>query len=241
MLAVSPNSAPNHIGQYQLLSRLGVGGMGMVFKAQHTRLNKTVALKILSPFRTEHPNAIDRFYWEMKALGQLDHPHIAKAYDGGEANGYFFLAMEYVEGVDLGKVLRDCQRLPLGDACEAARQTAEALEYIWDRRLIHRDIKPSNLLLGTDGLIRVLDLGIARLADPEDDSHLTETGAVMGSADFLAPEQAEGSRDIDIRADIYSLGCTLYALLAGSPPFAGVAPLAKFRRISISCLRSFGV
>ncbi|MDB5311115.1 MAG: pknH 2 [Gemmataceae bacterium] len=194
----------------------------MVFKARHSRLKRIAALKVLSPHRANDPDAVDRFHREMEALGRLSHPHIARATDAGESGGYYYLAMEYVEGMDIARVLGSLGQMSLADACEIARQTADALDFIHQHGMIHRDIKPSNLLLGRDGIVRVLDLGLVRLGGPGDGGEqLTITGTVMGTADFIAPEQARGSRDVDIRADVYSLGCTLYSLLTGSPPFTG--------------------
>jgi serine/threonine protein kinase len=210
----------SRIGHYELLEHLGRGGTGTVFKARHTQLKRTVALKVLFPYRVTLQGGLDRFRREMEALGLLSHPHIVRATDAGEANGYYYLAMEYVDGIDLGRVLK-ASRLTIPNACEVARQAAEALAYIERHSMVHRDIKPSNLLLGRDGVVRVLDLGLARFVNAAAGEGLTETGAVMGTADFIAPEQARESRDVDIRADIYSLGCTLYALLAGAPPFSG--------------------
>lgn len=220
--SVTPEPAPSSpvIGQYELLTRLGSGGMGMVFKARHTGLKRTVALKILAPHYSHHPEAVSRFRVEMEALGRLTHPHIARATDAGEAGGFYYLAMEFVDGTDLARVLNHHGRLGVADACEVIRQAADALAYIHAHGMLHRDIKPSNLLLGRDGSVRVLDLGLARLRQRAEDDQLTVTGAVMGTADFIAPEQARGSRDVDIRADVYSLGCTLFALLTGAPPFA---------------------
>lgn len=215
------DSSPPRIGQYELIARLGSGGMGTVYKARHTGLKRMFALKILSPHRAHDPGAVERFKREMAALGKLIHPNIAFATDANEADGFYFIAMEYVEGADLARVLRHARRLSVPDACEIARQTAEGLAFIHEREMIHRDIKPSNLLLGEDGLVRVLDLGLARIREPMNESEkITLTGAVMGTADFIAPEQARDSRDVDIRADIYSLGCTLFALLSGASPVA---------------------
>lgn len=208
---------PPAIGQYELLARIGSGGSGTVFKARHARLRSIVALKVLSEHRTSE--AVERFHREMAAVGQLHHPNIVRATDAGEASGCYFLAMEYVDGADVWRVLRRAGRLAIPDACEIARQAAEALAFIHRNGMVHRDIKPSNMLLGTDGVVRLLDLGLARLGPASEP--LTGAGAVMGTADFIAPEQARESHDVDIRADVYSLGCTLYALLAGEPPFGG--------------------
>jgi len=198
--------------------------MGTVYRALHTRLQRLVALKTLAPTRTDNPQALQRFRREMEALGRLDHPNVIRATDASEADGCYFLVMELVEGVDLAQLLRRLGPLGLADACEVARQTAEGLEYIHRRNLVHRDIKPSNLLLAPGGLVKVLDLGLARLMPLDRGLEpMTASGQVMGTADYMAPEQGQGSRCVDIRSDLYSLGCTLYALLAGQPPFATLA------------------
>jgi hypothetical protein len=231
--SVSPSPEPRApvIGQYELLAKLGSGGSGMVFRARHTGLKRTVALKVLSPHHAHLTDAVGRFRVEMAALGRLTHPHVARATDAGEADGYYYLAMEYVDGADLGRVLKHHGRLAVPDACEAVRQAADALAFIHAHGMVHRDLKPSNLLLGRDGLVRVLDLGLARFREPPTGGGpLTVTGAVMGTADFIAPEQARDSRDVDIRADVYSLGCTLFALLAGDPPFGGPAFDTVYRK-----------
>jgi serine/threonine protein kinase len=207
------------LGQYELLAKLGSGASGAVFKARHTQLKRLVALKVLIPHRVLAPDGVERFRIEMEVLGRLNHPHIIRATDAGEAEGYLYLAMEYVAGVDLGYVLKKAFRLALPQACELARQAAEALAHIDRHGLVHRDVKPNNLLLGRDGVLRVLDLGLAQLRDAPPDERLTETGAVMGTPEYIAPEQTRESRTVDIRADVYGLGCTLFALLAGAPPF----------------------
>lgn len=211
----------DELGSYQLLSKIGGGGMGSVYLARHIHLNRIVALKMLAPRWHDDSGALARFKQEMKAIGSLKHPNIIAATDAGEDHGCLYLVMEYVEGVDLGRLLRQRGRLAVADACEAARQTATALGCVAEHGLVHRDVKPSNLLLGRDGMVRLLDLGLARLQQPTaDEQPLTQMNDVMGTADFIAPEQGLASHNVDIRADIYSLGCTLYTLLAGKPPFS---------------------
>ncbi len=213
---------PFALGQYQVESKIGQGGMGMVFRARHTRLKKPVAIKILPPDYTADAHAVARFQREMEAIGLLDHPNIVRATDAGEVSGIHFLVMDLVEGVDLSRLVRLQRELPVPEACELVRQAALGLECAHEHGLVHRDIKPSNLLLSTKGEVKILDLGLALLTrSGQQSTALTGSGTVMGTADYMAPEQWEASHVVDIRADLYSLGCTLYTLLMGRPPFGG--------------------
>jgi serine/threonine protein kinase len=214
------------LGQYQLLAKLGQGGMGAVFKARHARLQKLVALKVLPVERMQKAGALARFEREMQAVGQLNHPHIVAALDAGEADGVHYLVMELIEGVDLSKLWRRLGPLDMADACELVRQAAVGLEYAHQRGVVHRDIKPSNLMLASleDGgaLVKVLDLGLARWegAAPAGPSDLTASGQTMGTFEYMAPEQGLDSHVVDQRADLYALAATLYKLLAGEGPFS---------------------
>ena len=211
---------PKYLGQYQLLERLGRGGMGTVYKALHTKLRREVALKILPPECMGHASAADRFHREMEAIGKLRHPHIVQATDAAEVDGIHFLVMELVDGVDLAKLVAACGPLPVAGASELIRQAALGLEHAHQHGMVHRDIKPSNLMLTSDGVVKVLDLGLARLrGTPAQGQELTKNGHIMGTLDYMAPEQACDAHSVDIRADIYSLGCTLYELLTGQAPF----------------------
>jgi serine/threonine protein kinase len=208
------------VGQYDILEKLGKGGMGTVYKARHVELGKFVALKVL-PTKDLDEVRVERFKNEVRAIGRLDHPHIVAAHDAGQASGVHFLVMELVDGEDLGRVVDRHRQLAVADACEVIRQAAAGLQHAFERGLVHRDIKPGNLMLTRAGRVQVLDLGLARSFQDRAAERLTADGMVLGTADYLAPEQWEQSHKADIRADIYSLGCTLYHLLAGSPPFAG--------------------
>lgn len=207
------------LGQYLLLEKLGEGGMGTVYKAIHAKLKKWVAVKILASRREIYPDLVERFHQEMEAIGQLDHPNLVRATDANEDNGRFYLVMEYFEGRDLAKVLAARGSLPVAEACDVICQTARGLQYIAERQLVHRDIKPSNLLLTREGQVKILDMGLALLRRQEEKEELTAPGQVMGTMDYMAPEQTLNSHQVDIRADIYSLGCTFYKLLTGQTPF----------------------
>jgi serine/threonine protein kinase len=212
--------------EYQLLEELGGGGMGQVYKAFHTKLKRTVALKVIRAHLVNDPAAVVRFDREMEIIARLDHPNIVRALDAGEVDGTRFLVMELLEGRNASQVVEE-GRLDLHQACDIARQAADALQHVHDQGLVHRDVKPSNFLLTVSGQVKVLDLGIARWKMPPDGQPLTPNQQVLGTFDYLAPEQIDNPGAVDGRADIYSLGCTLYHLLAGRPPFTGLAPLQK--------------
>jgi len=223
--AVTGPIVPLELGEYQLLEKLGEGGMGTVYKARHVRLDKLVAVKVLLQEQMTDPRSVARFEREMKAVGRVDHPHLVRAMDAREIGGTRFLVMEYVEGRNLAELVRHAGALRIADACELARQVAVGLQCAHENGLIHRDIKPSNVILTPAGQVKILDLGLAllhaeRSADPQRGG-MTTTGAAMGTADYVAPEQVSDAHSVDVRADIYSLGCTLYKLLAGRPPFIG--------------------
>ena len=211
------------VGPFHLLDRIGEGGMGQVFRARHARLGTIVALKVVRPSRVGDSDAVRRFLRELRLVASLDHPNIVHALDAGEHEGTPYLAMELVGGTDLSRLVRAQGPLSLPQACDVARQAALGLQHAHERGMIHRDIKPANLLLTPAGQVKVLDFGLARRVENEgeESSTLTETGTVMGTPDFLAPEQIRDSHRVDTRADLYSLGCTLYFLIAGGVPFPG--------------------
>ena len=218
----SRHAAHSRLGDYELLKKLGQGGMGTVYQAQHVRLKRVVALKVLPQNRLGNTDAVARFEREIEAVGRLDHPHIVRAFDAREVDGIRFLVMEHVDGLDLAEVVARCGPLSVADACEVTRQAALGLQCSEEHGLVHRDIKPSNLMLNAEGQIKVLDLGLAQFQEAEAlESGVTGIGQVMGTPDYMSPEQALESHTVDIRTDIYSLGCTLYYLLAGQPPFSG--------------------
>jgi TolB-like protein len=213
---------PGRVGSYRLIRPLGRGAMGCVYDALHTRLKRLVAVKLLSGRRGTDLPSLARFQREMEAIGKLDHPNIIRATDAGEVDGVPFLVMEFVDGPDLARVVKVCGSLSTADACEVIRQAALGLQHAYEHGLVHRDLKPSNLLLGQGGVVKVLDLGLALFqGEHAPEEGLTATGQLLGTFDYMAPEQAEDTHTVDVRADLYSLGCTLYHFLAGRPPFAG--------------------
>ena len=227
------------LGPYVLLDLLGEGGMGRVFKAHHARLGRDVAVKIIRPEKLTHPAAETRFRQEVQALAQMSHPNVVTAFDADQIGDTHFYVMEFIDGSDLTKLVRDRGPLPAAEACEYIRQAALGLHHAHQMGLVHRDIKPSNLIVTRSGRqVKVVDLGLARLGDPdppatgkEADGHkLTQDGFVIGTPDFLAPEQARNPSGVDIRADIYALGGTLYYLLTGQVPFDADTPTEKLVR-----------
>lgn len=261
------------LGPFVLLERIGEGGMGQVYKARQRLLNRVVALKVIRKECLNNPKVVLRFQREIRAAGQLSHPHIVRAFDADQVNGTYYIALEFIDGVDLARLVADNGPLRVDQACEYIRQAALGLQHAYERGLVHRDLKPANLLVtrgiasdrrrssglilrpapyraspplaeGAEslapqrqsgmlkrfepalhypfGVVKILDMGLARCTDAfpnQASTHLTQIGAVMGTPEFIAPEQARDPHNSDIRADLYSLGCTLYFLLTGQPPF----------------------
>lgn len=219
----SPQLIGTTLREYRLLEEIGRGGMGTVFRAEHQSLGKQVAVKVLPAGASQDQLLAARFRREMKAVGRLEHPNIVRALDAGQEADTLYLAMELVDGPDLSQLVKRVGPPSIADASEIVLHAAEALQAAHEAGLVHRDIKPSNLMLDRDGRVRLLDLGLALL---HEDNHPdatgespTTTGVIMGSVDYMAPEQAMDTHSVDIRADIYSLGCTFYFLLTGQAPF----------------------
>jgi hypothetical protein len=226
--AAAPEVPPGLIGhpRYRVLEVLGVGGMGIVYKAIHRHMERVVALKVINRSLSDRPGFVERFRREVKAIARLTHPNIVAAYDADEAAGTHFLVMEYVVGTSLDREVTRRGPLTVDEACELVRQAAAGLQHAHERGMVHRDIKPHNLLLTLGGRVKILDFGLARVLDEAGRTSLP-SGAMVGTPDYVAPEQARDPGGADIRADIYSLGCTLYHLLAGRPPFPAGTPLQK--------------
>jgi serine/threonine protein kinase len=243
-----------NLGQYRILDQLGWGGMGRVYKAVHVTMGRTVALKVVSPRLLKDAFVLALFRREVRAAAQLHHPHIATAFDANEARGVHYLAMEYVDGPSLSQLVKQEGPPPVPLACELMRQAAEALQYAHENGVVHRDIKPANLLLarlaGSEGhegqaggsrwpppsapppVLKVVDFGLARARGPAGVAETidAEAGDILGTLDYISPEQAEDVHYVDIRSDLYSLGCTFYYALTGQVPFPNCALAEKLAR-----------
>lgn len=217
------------VGGFLLKDKLGVGGMGEVWLAYHAAMDRHVALKILSPKFTSNKEFLERFIKEARHSGKLSHPNIVTAYHAGTENGIYYLAISYVDGKNLRDRIDSGEMIPERESLLIARSIADALGYAWDEfRIVHRDIKPANIIIDKKGLTKVLDLGISKSLD--EDSSLTMTGTFLGTPFYMSPEQALGDKNIDFRADIYSLGATLYHVLTGTVPYDASTVMAIVSR-----------
>lgn len=231
-----PGTIPEAIGEYQINRLIGSGGMGQVYLAEHKRMHRLVAIKMLPVERMQDPRSVERFYEEVRAASRLMHPNIVTAFDAGEIEGIHFLAMEYVDGGTLTQIISDGGPMSVGVAAATIRQAALGLLHAHRSGIIHRDVKPSNLMRASDGTVKVLDLGLARIRtasllrekpnstkvmSQSGDTSGPSKGQLVGTLPYMSPEQLEDSESVDARSDIYSLGATLYFLLVGRPPFTG--------------------
>ena len=208
--------AGTKLGNYEIESLLGRGGMGVVYKARQISLNRPVALKILPPSLSSDSSFVKRFHREAEAVAQLDHPNIVQIIDISKAKGLHFFSMQYVEGRTLDEVLKEKGCLDADEAVRIITQAAQGIEHAHKNGIIHRDIKPSNIILDDSGSVKVMDFGLAR--STEERSKLTQSGTLMGTLDYMSPEQCRGD-ELDGRTDIYSLGVVLYEALSGRTPF----------------------
>jgi serine/threonine protein kinase len=243
LLSKDPKSLS--LGTYLILDKIGQGGMGSVYKAKHKSMERVVAIKVLRRQATLSGDSIKRFQREVLAAGKLIHPNIVTAFDAGEQNGVHYLVMEFVGGEDLKSLVDRKGASPISEAVDYILQASKALQYAHQKQIIHRDIKPANLLLDQSGTVKVLDMGLARIMkEAEDDQQhsLTADGAVMGTVDYLPPEQSFDTKSADERSDIYSLGCTLFTLLTGRPVYSGntlVQKILAHRESEVPSLKSF--
>ncbi|MCW8133444.1 MAG: serine/threonine protein kinase [Planctomycetota bacterium] len=219
--ATGPAAVPEgrKFGDYELLSKLGEGGMGAVYKARDAHMTRMVALKVMNKSVAGNREFVERFKREAKATGSLNHPNIVSAYAAGEVDGLPFIAMEYVEGESLRARYKKLGRLVEPEALRLVKGVAAGLAHAHNSGLVHRDIKPDNILLGVNGDIKIVDMGLAKAM--ADDQRLTKTGIALGTPHYISPEQARGEKQVDHRSDIYSLGSSLYLILTGQVPFDG--------------------
>lgn len=223
-----PSSTRTALGKYKIVRKLGAGGMAAVYLAEDTKKNRTVALKVLSKARSEDPVRAKRFKAEAMASANLRHENIVRLYEAGEIEGYLYLALEYVEGTDLDKLVKQKGTIGVETSVAIIRQVVRALSHSYKQEIVHRDIKPSNILFRTDGKVKLADMGLARpIGESTGESSMTQEGVTVGTIDYIAPEQAHNSKAADTRSDMYSLGCTWYFMLTGEAPFPEGNPRDK--------------
>ena len=224
LIADLPPELADH-PQYEVLRELGRGGMGVVYLAKNKLMDRLEGVKVLNRALFDHPGAVERFLREIRSAAMLNHANIVAAYSALRSGELLGFAMEYVEGETLAELVRTRGPLPVAQACYYAQQAAQGLQHAFEKDMVHRDMKPQNLMLAREGsrpVIKVLDFGLAKVTRTgNEDTSLTDHGVVLGTPDYIAPEQTWDAANADIRADVYSLGCTLYYLLSGSPPFKG--------------------
>lgn len=240
-MLLAGRTGPFTLGQYRILDQLGQGGMGRVFKAVHQTMNRIVALKVLAPQGIETEKGRQLFRREMQAAARLAHPNIVTAFDASKEADRYYLVMEYVDGPNLDRLVRDHGPLPVGLACDFVRQAALGLQHAHEMGMVHRDIKPSNLLVqrpsgpaGKGSVVKILDFGLARLGEADEAGPIgtieVRPNTVLGTPDYLSPEQARDLHAVDIRSDLYSLGCTFYYLLTGLVPYPDGSTMEKLVR-----------
>ena len=227
------------LGDYELLDEIGHGGMGIVYRCRQVFLGQTVAIKVLSQHYHRDAQVVSRFRREMRMIGGLHHPNIVQALNAGDSNGTLYLVMEYVNGHNLHTLVKktsSSSSFPFGAAAEVIRQAAFGLQHAYEQGLVHRDIKPANLMITKNGVVKILDLGLGKFRAENQlneslEAALTQFGATMGTVDYMAPEQWENAADVDICADIYSLGCTLFFMLTGIAPLDAHGPMSQRKKL----------
>ena len=221
--AVNPsgpqNADPKQIGKYEITKKLGSGGMGAVYLATDTQLRRQVALKVLPKEKAENPQLVRRFQAEAQSAANLKHENIVTVYEAGHSDGYLYMALEFVDGIDTAELILRRGVVPFKRSVEIIKQVLKALDHAFSKSIVHRDIKPANLMIRRDGVVKLTDLGLARSREDPVESGITRAGTTVGTIDYMAPEQARDSKSADVRSDIYSLGCTWYFLLTGKAPF----------------------
>ena len=206
---------------------IGVGGMGAVYRATDTKLDRQVALKLLPPDQAVDAEVVARFYQEGRSAARLDHENIARVYCIGHDGAFHYIAFEFIEGETVRQRTETAGALPVSEAVHVALEIAQALVHASQRGVVHRDIKPSNIIIMRSGRAKLVDMGLARRFERGGDNGLTQSGMTLGTFDYISPEQARDPRDVDVRSDLYSLGCTLFQMLTGRPPFPGGTVLQK--------------
>jgi eukaryotic-like serine/threonine-protein kinase len=224
--AVTKGLLGAQLNHFHLEAFIGGGGMGAVFKGHDEQLDRTVAIKVI-PFVGDDPDLQRRFRNEAQSAAKLDHPRIARVFDVGSHGDWHYIVFEYIEGTNIRDLVTRNAVLPIDDAVFYTCELADALQHAADRGIVHRDIKPSNILIGQDSKIKLVDMGLARSENLDLSEDMTASGVTLGTFDYISPEQAKDPRDADLRSDIYSLGCTLYFMLTGSPPYPGGTMLQK--------------
>ncbi|RME02523.1 MAG: serine/threonine protein kinase, partial [Planctomycetota bacterium] len=218
---------PHILPGYHILQRLGKGGMGAVYKAIQKSMERPVAIKILSPQLTQKKEYVERFFQEAKSVAKLNHPNIISGIDVGEHQGIYYFVMEYVEGENLRRKIKQKGKLPYDEVLSITSQIAQALQHAYELGIVHRDIKPDNILITNTGQAKLCDLGLAKESW---NIHSEPSETVLGTPHYISPEQAKGEAQVDIRSDIYSLGATIFHMLTGSPPFDGEEPVEIMKK-----------
>ncbi|MEK7867644.1 MAG: FHA domain-containing serine/threonine-protein kinase [Planctomycetota bacterium] len=226
------------IGNYRLLEKIGQGSMGLVFRAEHNTMARPAAVKILFEYLTLNPTTVKRFLREAKSGGGLSHPNLVGIYDAGEDNGTYYIAMEFVEGKTLADILKERGRLPVSEAIDVCLQIAQALQYAFEKKVIHRDIKPANILVSEAGAAKLIDMGTAKSLQDSGLSEITRTGMGIGTINFMSPEQIFDAKNCDHRADVYSLGATLYFSVTGELPFKAKTPREFLAKVNSEKIES---